>query len=88
MLRFFQMPAHTRVMKLLHLTGLRRREANKRPCRCGNDRRLGRCHKTHVNSARRLLGRAWFRRQAALLQRQRELKNARGVRANRIVADE
>lgn len=74
LLHFFRMPADTRVLLLLQLTGLRRREANKRPCPCGAARRLGRCHNTQVNAARRLLGRTWFRQHAALLQRQRELE--------------
>lgn len=64
---YFRVPAATNIAALLVLVGLRRRVANKRPCPCGSGRRLGRCHHSEVNRARKALGRAWFRGQLALL---------------------
>jgi hypothetical protein len=52
----------------LRLAGMRRREANKRPCPCGSGSRLGRCHNRRVNTLRGRLGRQWFRRCLALLR--------------------
>lgn len=40
------------------LAAMKRRHANKRPCPCGNGRRLGRCHNGKVNAVRERLGRA------------------------------
>ena len=82
-LRFFRMPSRTRVLELLQIAGLRRREGNKKACPCGSGRRVGRCHNARINVARRLLGRAWFRGEAALFHHQRERERqaslARGV---------
>lgn len=49
------------VPEFVHLTSLKKRKANKRPCPCGSGRRLGKCHHLCVNSLRDRLGRSWFR---------------------------
>ena len=47
--------------EFLRFTGMKKRDANKRPCPCGSGRRLGRCHNRSVNGQRRRMGRLWFR---------------------------
>ena len=44
----------------VRLTSKRKRQANKQPCPCGSNRRLGRCHNLLVNRLRGRLGRYWF----------------------------
>jgi hypothetical protein len=45
---------------LLRLGTLKKRRANKLPCPCGSNRRLGRCHHLMVNRLRDELGRKWL----------------------------
>ncbi len=47
--------------EFVRLTSMRKRHANKHPCPCGSERRLGRCHHRRVNLLRERLGRHWFR---------------------------
>jgi hypothetical protein len=47
--------------EFVRLAAMRRREANKQPCPCGDGRRLGRCHNRRVNALRSRLGMQWFR---------------------------
>jgi hypothetical protein len=54
--------------EFIRLAGMRRREANKWPCPCGSERRLGRCHHRRVNTLRGRLGRQWFRAWLAFLR--------------------
>lgn len=51
------------VEQMVYLAGMKKRNANKRPCPCGSGRRLGKCHNRRVNHLRRRLGRTWFREQ-------------------------
>jgi len=51
--------------EFLRLAGLKKRDANKWPCPCGDDRRLGRCHNRSVNAQRRRVSRHWFREEYA-----------------------
>jgi hypothetical protein len=51
--------------EFLRLAGMKKREANTRPCPCGSGRRLGRCHNRSVNGQRRRMGRLWFRAEYA-----------------------
>jgi hypothetical protein len=44
----------------LRLASLRKRVANKHPCPCGSERRVGRCHNRIVNHTRRKYGRTWL----------------------------
>jgi hypothetical protein len=46
--------------ELARLASLKKRVANKEPCPCKSDRRLGRCHHRKVNEVRAELGRRWF----------------------------
>ncbi len=59
----------TRPEEFLRLAGKKRRDANKRPCPCGSDRRLGRCHNRSVNGLRKQIGRHWFREEYARVTR-------------------
>jgi hypothetical protein len=45
------------------LVTMKKRRANKRPCPCGSQLRLGRCHNKNVNRLRDRLGRAAFQRE-------------------------
>lgn len=49
--------------ELVRLAGMKRREANKRPCPCGSGWRLGRCHHRRVNRMRDRLGQKWLARE-------------------------
>lgn len=49
------------VREFVRLTSMRKRQANKQPCPCGSQLRLGRCHHRRVNILRHRLGRHWFR---------------------------
>ena len=44
----------------VRLASMKKRQANKRPCPCGSNRRLGKCHRLRVNDLRSRLGRYWF----------------------------
>jgi len=57
----FRLPRTSDLFTALYLAGLKRREANKKPCPCRSGLRLGRCHHRQVNAARAALGRAWCR---------------------------
>lgn len=48
------------VRGFLRLASMKKRQANKRPCPCGSNRRLGKCHRLRVNDVRSRLGRYWF----------------------------
>lgn len=48
------------------LAAMRKRSANRQPCPCGSQRRLGQCHHRRVNTLRSRLGRQWFRGGASL----------------------
>lgn len=48
---------------MVRLAGMKKRDANKQSCPCGNGRRLGKCHNRRVNTLRTRLGRTWFREQ-------------------------
>jgi hypothetical protein len=50
------------VPQFVRLTSMKKRKANKKPCPCGSQRRLGECHHRRVNALRNRLGRNWFRR--------------------------
>jgi hypothetical protein len=50
-------------MEMVRLTSLKKRVANKHPCPCGSNRRLGRCHNLIINRLRHQLGRSWFRKE-------------------------
>jgi hypothetical protein len=58
------------VHEFVRLVTMRKRLANKQPCPCGSQRRLGRCHHSRVNALRKRLGRHWFRSVNATLARQ------------------
>lgn len=47
-------------VRMVELAGMKKRDANKRPCPCGSGRRLGKCHNLRVNALRKQLGRTWF----------------------------
>jgi SEC-C motif len=57
----FHIDQEEMVREFVRLTSMRKRHANKQPCPCGSQRRLGRCHYRRVNSLRGRLGRYWFR---------------------------
>jgi len=44
----------------VRLASMKKRLANKQPCPCGSNRRLGQCHRLRVNKLRASLGRYWF----------------------------
>jgi len=44
----------------VRLASMKKRRANRRPCPCGSNRRLGKCHRLRVNDLRSRLGRYWF----------------------------
>ena len=48
------------VRGFLRLASMKKRQANKQPCPCGSNRRLGKCHRLRVNDLRFRLGRYWF----------------------------
>lgn len=58
---YLELPLDGDIVAALHLTGLRRRPANKWPCPCRSGLRLGRCHHREINAARVALGRSWWR---------------------------
>jgi hypothetical protein len=60
---------NTQCIAFLRLLGMKKRIANKRPCPCGSNRRLGRCHARRLNRLRRDASRSWFRHQANQLSR-------------------
>jgi len=63
--------------EFVRLASLKKRAANKYPCPCGSNRRLGRCHHHQVNRFRNLLGRLWFREQYVWLTHyKQELRKA------------
>ena len=77
--REFSLPENTRIDEFLRLAGMRRRQANKRPCPCGSRDRLGRCHTAAVREARQRLGRGWCREQyLQLLQLRAAERRQRG----------
>jgi hypothetical protein len=49
------------VPEFVRLTSMKKGNANKQPCPCGSQRRLGQCHHRQVNRLRDTLGRNWFR---------------------------
>ena len=59
----FGVKSHEAAVKMVELAGMKKRDANKRPCPCGSGRRLGMCHNRRVNALRIQLGRIWFREQ-------------------------
>ena len=54
--------------RMVLLSAMKKREANREPCPCGSGRRLGRCHNRVVNEFRRKLGRTWFQNQYQYLK--------------------
>jgi hypothetical protein len=50
-------------VRMVQLAGMKKSDANKRPCPCGGGRRLGKCHNHRVNVLRKQLGGTWFREQ-------------------------
>ena len=48
------------IRQFAKLLSMRKRHANKQPCPCGSDLRVGRCHHNRLNALRRSLGRHWF----------------------------
>ena len=63
--RLFDVVGTPAVLIMITLLGMRRRDANKRPCPCGSGQRLGRCHNKLANRLRNKLGRRWCRSEAA-----------------------
>jgi len=49
------------VPEFVRLTSMKKGNANKQPCPCGSQSRLGQCHHRQVNRLRDTLGRNWFR---------------------------
>lgn len=54
-------------IQFLHLLGLKKRIANKKPCPCKSGVRLGRCHGPALNKLRSRASRSWFRASGASL---------------------
>ena len=48
-------------LSFLKLLGIKKRVANKLPCPCGSNLRVGRCHNRKLNGIRGIASRAWFR---------------------------
>jgi hypothetical protein len=48
------------VRGFVRVASMKKRQANKQPCPCGSNRRLGKCHRLRVNDLRYRLGRYWF----------------------------
>jgi hypothetical protein len=48
------------VAGFVKVAAMKKRVANKRPCPCGGELRLGLCHRKRINMLRRRLGRRWF----------------------------
>jgi hypothetical protein len=48
------------VAGFVRVAAMKKRVANKRPCPCGGELRLGLCHRKRLNMLRRRLGRRWF----------------------------
>lgn len=63
----FRVTSHKAAREFVRLASLHRRVANKHPCPCRSDSRLGRCHHRRVNMLRALLGRTWFAKQHLML---------------------
>ena len=59
----FRVESETAAMEMVRLASLKKRVANKHPCPCGSNRRLGKCHNLKVNRLRKQLGRSWFRKE-------------------------
>jgi len=57
----FGVRSGTQPEEFLRLAGLQKRRANKEPCPCGSELRLGRCHNRRVNDFRTRMGRLWCR---------------------------
>lgn len=65
----FDLRDESAAVKMVFLTSLRRRVANKKSCPCGSGERLGRCqHRWKVNGLRLTLGRSWFRNQVRRIE--------------------
>ena len=61
-LRIFGLKTHSEALRTLHMLGLKKRIANKRPCPCGCSRRLGVCKFNSVIRPFRLVAkRSWYR---------------------------
>jgi len=48
------------VRGFVRLASIKKRQANRQPCPCGSNLRLGKCHRLRVNDLRSRLGRYWF----------------------------
>jgi hypothetical protein len=58
----FDLRSPAQARSALELLGLKKRRANKRPCPCGCEKRLGRCaFNFKLNPLRKLASRGWFR---------------------------
>ncbi len=61
-LDLFGLQNREQVIQTLKLLGMKKRVANKAPCPCGCERRLGKCSfKQKLNGYRRIANRAWYR---------------------------
>jgi hypothetical protein len=66
-IKLFGAPSPEHTIAFLERLGERKRVANKRPCPCGSDRRVGRCHHLQFDKLRRVRPRGWYRAEARVL---------------------
>jgi hypothetical protein len=57
----FKVKSEAAALGMLRLAGMKKSAANKHPCPCGSNRRLGKCHSRIVTPLRSKLGSKWFR---------------------------
>jgi hypothetical protein len=55
---------------MLQMLGMKKRDANKRPCPCGSGRRVGKCHNRVLKPFRNLATRRYYREHGIQIQKQ------------------
>ena len=62
--RLLGAPSDQACIRMLEILSLRKRVANKLPCPCGSDKRVGQCHHHRLNAIRQVAPLSWFREAA------------------------
>jgi hypothetical protein len=70
-MRIFRVPNRAAAERMVYLTSLQKRKANKQRCPCGSGIRVGKCHHMILNRLRHRLGRLWFRSEYEMLTEKR-----------------
>lgn len=61
--KLFRLKGARQCLEAIKLLGIKKGLANKRPCPCGSERRLGMCHCWQLTPLRRLAPKSYFRQQ-------------------------